>query len=112
MWLLVKILAVVVVYGTTIEPRIVQREDYAAPIPALPAAWEGRQVAMFADLQIGMWWANTDAVRRAVARTVKLKPAFVLIAGAFVYRAVDEVAPLMQQVLGLLQPLIDSKIPT
>src|SRR3954464_13477376 len=112
MWLFVKILAAAVIYGTAIEPRILLREDHAAPIPALPAAWEGRQVAMFADLQIGMWWANTDAGRRAVGGTVKLKPALVLIAGDFVYKADDEVDPLMQQVLGLLQPLIDSKIPT
>jgi len=112
MWLFVKILAVAVIYGTAIEPRILLREDHAAPIPALPPEWEGKQVAVFADLQIGMWWANTDAVSRAVAKTVKLNPAFVLIAGDFVYNAEDEVDPLMQQVLGLLQPLIDSKIPT
>jgi predicted MPP superfamily phosphohydrolase len=112
MWLFVKILAAAVIYGTAIEPRILLREDQMAPIPALPAAWEGQQVAVFADLQIGMWWANTDAIRRAVAKTVQIHPAFVLIAGDFVYKAEDEVDPLMQEVLGLLQPLIDSKIPT
>ena len=112
MWLLVKLLAVAVVYGTAIEPRIVVREDHAGSIPALPASWEGKQVAVFADLQIGMWWANTDAVRRAVAKTVELRPAFVLIAGDFVYKAEHEVDPLMQEVLALLQPLIDAKIPT
>jgi predicted MPP superfamily phosphohydrolase len=112
MWLFVKILAAAVIYGTAIEPRFVVRHDYAAPIPQLPAAWEGKQVAVFADLQIGMWWANTDAVRRVVAKTVQLNPAFVLIAGDFVYKAEYEVDPLMQQVLGLLQPIIDAKIPT
>jgi predicted MPP superfamily phosphohydrolase len=112
MWLFVKILAAAVIYGAAIEPRILLREDHTAPIPALPGAWEGKQVAVFADLQIGMWWANTDAVRRAVAKTVQLKPAFVLIAGDFVYKAELEVDPLMQEVLGLLQPLIDAKIPT
>jgi uncharacterized protein len=110
--LFVKILAAAVIYGTAIEPRIVRREDQPAPIPALPAAWEGKQVAVFADIQIGMWWANTDAVRRAVAKTVKLHPAFVFIVGDFVYKAEDEVDPLMQEVLGLLQPLIDARIPT
>ena len=112
MWLFVKILAAAAIYGAAIEPRIVVREDHAAPIPHLPAAWEGKQVAVFADIQIGMWWANTDAVRKVVAKTVKLNPAFVLIAGDFVYKAEHEVNPLMQEVLGLLQPLIDSRIPT
>jgi predicted MPP superfamily phosphohydrolase len=112
MWLFVKILAAAVIYGAAIEPRFVMREDHVAPIPNLPAGWEGKQVAMFADLQIGMWWANTDAIRKVVAKTVELKPAFVLIAGDFVYKAETEVDPLMQEVLRLLQPLIDSKIPT
>jgi len=112
MWLFVKILAAAVIYGTAIEPRIVVREDHLAPIPQLPAAWEGKQVAVFADIQIGMWWANTDAVRKVVAKTVRLNPAFVLIAGDFVYKAQEEIDPLLQEVLGLLQPLIDSKIPT
>jgi predicted MPP superfamily phosphohydrolase len=112
MWLFVKILAAAAIYGTAIEPRIVMREDHVAPIPQLPAAWEGKQVAVFADLQIGMWWANTDAVKKVVAKTVELNPAFVLIAGDFVYKAEDEVDPLMQEVLALLQPLIDARIPT
>jgi hypothetical protein len=54
MWLLVKVLAAVVVYGTAIEPRFVVRHDEAAPIPSLPAAWENRQIAVLADLQVGM----------------------------------------------------------
>jgi predicted MPP superfamily phosphohydrolase len=112
MWTIVKILAAAAIYGTAIEPRIVKTEDQVVTLPQLPPAWEGQQVAVFADLQIGMWWANTDAVRRVVARTVKLHPAFVLIAGDFVYNAELEVNVLMEQVLGLLQPLIDSKIPT
>ena len=41
MWLLLKVLAVVVVYGTAIEPRFVVRNDEPAAIPALPAAWGG-----------------------------------------------------------------------
>ncbi len=112
MWLFVKIIAAAVIYGTALEPRIVMREDHEAPIPRLPAAWDGKQVAVFADLQIGMWWANTDAVRRVVAKTVKLNPAFVLIAGDFVYKGEHEVDRLPMEVLDLLQPLIDSKIPT
>ena len=68
MWTLAKILAAVVVYGTAIEPRFVLTEREPASIPALPASWEGKDVAVFADLQIGMWWANRDAARKVVRR--------------------------------------------
>src|SRR4029453_12248805 len=55
---------------------------------------------------------NPAPRRRGVPKAGEPKPAFVLIAGDFVYKAEHEVDPLMQQVLALLQPLIDSKIPT
>lgn len=113
MWLtLVKILAAVTVYGTVIEPRFVVREDQAAPIPQLPASWEGKEVAVFADLQIGMWWSNRDAMRRVVRKVVDIKPAFVLIAGDFVYDADYSVDSQMIELLRIMQPLLDSGIPT
>jgi predicted MPP superfamily phosphohydrolase len=112
MWLLLKVLAAVVVYGTVIEPRFVVREDETAAIPALPAAWENRQIAVFADLQVGMWWANRDAARRLVHKVVKIHPAAVFIAGDFVYDADYSVESQMQEVLGILQPILDARIPT
>ena len=113
MWLvLVKVLAAVTIYGTAIEPRFVVRNDEPAAIPNLPAAWEGRQVAVFADLQVGMWWSNRDAARRLVRRVVALKPAFVLIVGDFVYDADDSVDSQMMEVLGILQPILDAHLPT
>jgi uncharacterized protein len=111
MWLIVKILAAVAVYGAAVEPRFVVREDHAAPIPQLPAAWEGKQVAVFADLQVGMWWSNRDAARRLVQRVVELRPALVLIAGDFVYDAEESVDSQMIEVLAILQPLLDARIP-
>lgn len=112
MWLLLKVLAAVVVYGTAIEPRFVVREDETAAIPALPAAWENKQIAVFADLQVGMWWSNRDAARRLVRRVVKIHPAAVFIAGDFVYDADYSVDSQMQEVLGILQPILDARIPT
>ena len=112
MWLLVKILAAVVVYGTAIEPRFVVRHDEAAPISALPAAWENRQIAVFADLQVGMWWSNRDAARRLVRKVVEIHPAAVFIAGDFVYDADYSVNSQMQEVLDILQPILDAHIPT
>jgi predicted MPP superfamily phosphohydrolase len=111
MWLFVKILAAIVVYGTAIEPRFVVRSDERAPVPQLPAAWEGKQVAVFADLQVGMWWANLDAARRLVAQVVEINPAAVLLAGDFVYDADESVDSQMQEVLSILQPLLAHKLP-
>src|SRR3982074_3408244 len=102
MWLLVKILAAVAVYGAAIEPRFVVTERQPASIPALPAAWEGKEVAVFADLQIGMWWANRDAARTVVRKVVELKPAVALIAGDFVYDADSSVNSQMHEVLDIL----------
>jgi uncharacterized protein len=70
MWLARKILAAIVVYGTAVEPRFVQQVHQRAAIPNLPAAWEGKRIVVFADFQMGMWWANTDAIRRAVRKTI------------------------------------------
>jgi hypothetical protein len=112
MWLLLKILAGVVIYGTAIEPRFVIREDQTASIPQLPPAWEGKQIAVFADLQIGMWWSNRDAARRLVRKVVSIRPAAVLIAGDFVYDADDSVDSQMDEVLAILDPIFAQHIPT
>jgi hypothetical protein len=111
MWLFVKVLAVLLVYGTAIEPRFVDRDNQLAPIPNLPAEWEGKQIAIFADLQVGMWWANKDAARRLVRQVVRIHPALVLIAGDFVYKARNNVDAQMVEVLRILQPIIDAHIP-
>lgn len=112
MWLkLLKLLAALMVYSAAIEPRFVARNDEIASIPNLPVAWEGQQVAVFADLQVGMWWANVDAVRRLVQRVVELRPAVVLVAGDFVYEADGSVDDQMQEVVGLLRPILDGGIP-
>jgi predicted MPP superfamily phosphohydrolase len=110
-WLIVKIIAAVTFYGMAIEPRFVVRHDEQASVPQLPPAWEGKQIAVFADLQIGMWWSNRDAIRRLVDRVVEINPAAVLIAGDFVYNADDSVDSQMAEVLAFLQPLLDHKFP-
>jgi predicted MPP superfamily phosphohydrolase len=113
MWLLLaKILAAAVVYGAAIEPRLLLTEQEPGSVPKLPPAWEGKQIAVFADMQVGMWWSNRDAIRRAVHNVVELKPAATLIVGDFVYEAEESVNSQMSEVLGLLQPLLDNHIPT
>jgi uncharacterized protein len=112
MWLkLLQLLAALTIYSAGIEPRFVVRNDETAVIPNLPPAWEGKQIAVFADLQVGMWWANIDAVRRAVSKVVAARPAAVLLAGDFVYEADQDVDNQMQEVVRLLQPILDENIP-
>ena len=69
------LLAVVVfllVWGSVIEPRfLLDVQTYEAEVPHLSPAWEGRPVALLADLQVGMWMGNTGMVepgRRKGAR--------------------------------------------
>jgi predicted MPP superfamily phosphohydrolase len=111
MWLLVKLLAAVTLYSTAIEPRLVVRNDYPGPVPNLPAAWEGKQIALFADLQVGMWWANLNTARKVVRQVVEIRPAAVLIAGDFVYEADSAVDEQMREVVSIIHPLLDNRIP-
>jgi hypothetical protein len=112
MWLTVlKLLAGLTVYGTAVEPRFVVQNDEQAHISNLPPAWEGKQIAVFADMQVGMWWANTDAIRRAVRDVIAIHPAFVLLPGDFVYNADSSVDDQMKEVVALLQPILSDSIP-
>lgn len=112
MWLtLLKVFAGLAVYGTAVEPRFVVRNDEQAHVRNLPAAWQGKQIAVFADMQVGMMWANTDAIRRAVRRVVAVHPALVLLPGDFVYKADISVNEQMIRVVELLQPILDDSIP-
>jgi predicted MPP superfamily phosphohydrolase len=112
MWTLLELLTGLFVYGAAVEPRFVVRHNESATIPNLPAVWEGQRIAVFADMQVGMWWANTDAARRVVRQVVELKPAAVLIAGDFVYNADNSVDDQMREVLAILQPILSAHIPT
>lgn len=110
-WTLLKLFGALTLYGTAIEPRLVSRHDEIAEIPNLPASWQGKQVGVFADLQVGMWWANTDAARRLIRQIVDVHPAMVLIAGDFVYNADSSVDDQMTRVVALLRPILDDGIP-
>ena len=81
---------VAAVWGSGIEPRLIDEVRYEVRIPHLPIEWEGRTIAVIADLQVGMWSANTDTIRRIVERLTAMPPAAVLIAGDFIYFPSDE----------------------
>ena len=112
MWTVLALLTGLFIYGSAVEPRFVVRHNEAGTIPNLPAVWEGQRIAVFADMQVGMWWANTDAARKVVRQVVEIRPAAVLIAGDFVYNADSSVDDQMREVLAILQPILAARIPT
>lgn len=77
-------------------------------VPNLGPDWEGKKVALLADFQVGMWWGNTGMIKKAVRKAVESKPAVVLIAGDFVYKADSSV---VKRAVSLLQPLVEEEIP-
>lgn len=109
---LLAFLAVVVLWGFTVGPRWINVEEEVAPLPNLPPSWEGQRIAAIADFQIGMWGANTGTIRRIVDRIVEERPAAVLIAGDFVYKADDRLDEILPEVARLVRPLTAAGIPT
>lgn len=126
---LIGVLAFLVVWGAGIEPRLIldEREEVAY-IRGLPASWHGREVALLADFQIGMWLDNDLMVANAIRKAVARGPGAVLIAGDFVYSPTDEdwsdfvedfrekefKAPVrenIERIIALLAPLTRSGIP-
>lgn len=98
-------------WGVAVEPYRIDEEHEAAVLPGLPASWEGREVAVIADFQIGMWAANAGTIERVVRRLVERRPAAVLIAGDFAYKADDRVQKVANRVAELVRPLPAAGIP-
>ncbi|MGY1839264.1 MULTISPECIES: metallophosphoesterase [unclassified Modestobacter] len=106
-------LVLLIGYGVLIEPRLVLDEEReTVELPRLPAGAPPIEVAVLADIQIGMWWGNPGMAERAVERAVDAEPDLVLLGGDFVYDAGPDVGPEVATVLDVLAPLLDSGIPT
>lgn len=108
----VGVLLLVLLLWGLIEPYFLDVEEEEAAIPGLPAAWEGQRVAQVSDFQVGMWMDNASTVRDAAEAIVEAAPALVLITGDFTYHGIEGEDRERQAVLELLQPLLDSGIPT
>lgn len=105
-------LALLTVYGVLVEPRLILDERrYTEALPELGPEWEGTEIAVFSDLQVGMWWANTGMIERVVDRAVEADPDVVLLGGDFLYSSAPSVDAQVDTVLELLAPLIDTDIP-
>lgn len=108
---LLAVLALLLTWGL-LEPYVIDVERHEASIPNLPSSWDGQQVAVIADLQVGMWLDNTATVRRIVSRLVEQRPALVLIAGDFIYHPGEDGAAEIAEAVALVKPLAEAQIPT
>lgn len=106
------LVAVVLVWGMVVEPRLIDREDETVSVRGLAPEWDGKTVAVIGDIQIGMWLANTGTVRRIVEDLLELRPALVLITGDFIYRPGESAREEIAEVLDLLRPLGKADVPT
>ncbi|MGY1724391.1 metallophosphoesterase [Blastococcus sp. SYSU DS0533] len=101
------------VYGVLVEPRLLLDEERArVPLPQLAETADGTLVGMVSDPQIGMWWANEGMVGRAVEELVDADPDLALLGGDYVYSRDPGIPQQVETVMDLLQPLVDSGIPT
>lgn len=100
----------VVLWGL-IEPYFINTEVETAEIPNLPEEWEGQELAVIGDFQVGMWMDNTWTIERAVRQIIEREPAAVLLTGDHVYHVKKGSEKELDQVLDLFQPLADSGIP-
>ena len=128
--LLALVLAVPTIWGAAVEPRLIDERRFDVRLEALPASWEGATVALFADLQVGMWLDNRSTIRRIVSRIVQARPAAALIGGDFVYEPTEEAGEmeegveeleaedaadaraLIGEAVALVRPIADAGIPT
>ena len=107
------LVALLLVYGVLVEPRLLLDEERATvSMPGLGEHLAGTEVAVLSDVQLGMWFANTGMVERAVETVVEAEPDVVLLAGDFVYSTDPSIETQIDTLLELLDPLLDSGIPT
>ncbi|WP_225753538.1 metallophosphoesterase [Actinotalea sp. Marseille-Q4924] len=107
------IVLLLAVYGVAVEPRFVLDDRrYEVTVPGLGDSWAGTEVAVFSDLQVGMWWSNEGMIERIVDRVVAEDPAAALVGGDFVYSEAPRLSEQVDTVTRLLEPLRDAGVPT
>lgn len=110
--LVMAVLLGVLAYGSLIEPRmLLDVREETGSVPDLPQAWRGTRVAVFADMQVGMWGDNTRMIRRVAERIVRDSPDLVLLAGDFIYKPGADATDEAREVVEVLSPLARTGIP-
>lgn len=100
-----------IVWGL-VEPYILDEEEETVVIPNLPTAWSGKKIGQISDFQVGMWWDNVATVAKSVDKLIEEQPAAVLISGDFIYHATPNPKEEINEVINLIRPLTEAKIPT
>lgn len=103
-------LAVLLIWGF-VEPYIIDVEQETASIPNLPEAWEGKEIAVIGDFQVGMWMDNESIIPRVVDRIIEEDPEAVLLLGDYVYHPANDRTLQMGTVADALGDLQDAEIP-
>lgn len=105
------VLLFLIVWGL-VEPYILDDKEEEVVIPNLPAAWSGQKIGQVSDFQVGMWWDNVATVAKSVDKLIEEQPAAVLISGDFIYHATPNPEQEINEVVNLIRPLTEAKIPT
>ncbi|WP_409252870.1 metallophosphoesterase [Bacillus sp. SCS-153A] len=103
-------IAALLIWGF-IEPYIIDVEREEAVIPNLPQDWEGEEIAVIGDFQVGMWMDNNSVIPRIVDKIIEEDPKAVLILGDYVYHPADDRQLQMEKVADALRELSDADIP-
>ena len=105
------IVGVLVAWGL-LEPRLWLDERHVqAELAGLEERWHDQEVAMIADLQVGMWLSNDRMIERAVERIVERRARAVLVAGDFVYHPEKNLGEQLARLEELFRPLAEASIP-
>ena len=106
------LIALLFLWGVGIEPHLMLDVTHPdAPIPHLPAAWNGARVAVLGDVHVGMTLGNPGTAERAVRRVLRERPDLVLLTGDFVVGASGE-PQAVDKAVGIVAPLPEAGIPT
>lgn len=108
--ILVGLLLAVVAYGF-FEPYLLDVTEEQAVVPNLPQEWEGSEIAVLGDFQIGLWGDNADTIEEAVEEIVERDPVAVLMLGDFIYHPQNETQEKVSENIEVLKPLKDANIP-
>ena len=111
LFVVLALIGLLLVWGVA-EPYFIDEQTHEVQIPNLPASLEGKQVAVIADMQVGMWLDNTWTIERIVDRIINDRPAAVLIAGDFVYHVTGGSSPTVAEAVSLVAPLAEAGLPT
>jgi uncharacterized protein len=98
------------VWGLAIGPRRLRVEHHVARIPHLPPCWDGEEIALLSDLQVGMPFGNEAVAADAVRHIVRRRPAAVLLAGDFILHTPGDATDRIATALALLRPLVDAGV--